>query len=101
MNEPNGFSRFYGTVTNVNEIHVYQDSSYPERMWRARGWHGDYGIARTRDEAIKIAMDAKVTSLFDAKIYVHRGFSPNTGKFIITKVKKAKPTSQFFQDSVS
>lgn len=94
FNEPNKFSNFIGIVTNVDEIHVYKDYSWP-RMWRVRGLHGDYGLCKTMEDAISIAMDAKATLLFDAKIYVHTKYHIG---FIITKIKKIKPSSQFFQD---
>jgi hypothetical protein len=97
QNQQHGFHNFYGNVYRHDEIHVYKDSSWPSQ-WRVRGMHGDYGLSKDCSEAISIAIDAKVSSLYDAKIYVH-GFGKDQ-PFVITKVRSIKPSSQFFQDNV-
>ena len=95
------FNQFYGEVDDPRELHVFQDPYSCPDYWRCRGKQGDYGISKKREEAIKIALDTWVTAGHFDRIFVHGGLGHGRySRFIITRVKKGKPSSQFFQDSV-
>lgn len=76
-----GSWEFYGTVHRHDELHVYRDSSWPNHLWRVKGFDGDFGTNTYRDAAIQIAIGIARGLLFPTRIYVH-----DRPRFVITKV---------------